>query len=94
MQVDLGSVWNPETRLGRAAPRGRGPSIVLNAPELDQVSVEDVRRCVRNLMGLPHPPPPPPAPPEPAAEAGPPDEPDVAPEPAGRAEETPAAGDS
>jgi len=42
MAYDLLTVWNPQTRLGRAAPRG-GPMILLHAANLEEISVDDVK---------------------------------------------------
>jgi ADP-heptose:LPS heptosyltransferase len=81
MARDLQSVWNPKTRLGRAAPKG-GPMMVLHAATLESVSVDDVKRAALGLGVLP----PKIAPPAPvqvaAAEAPPgPDQPsDASPE--------------
>jgi ADP-heptose:LPS heptosyltransferase len=58
---DLQSVWNPKTRLGRAAPRG-GPMMILHAAHLDSLGVDDVKRAAFGLGVLPpglEPPPPP-----------------------------------
>ncbi|MDZ4760065.1 MAG: glycosyltransferase family 9 protein [Alphaproteobacteria bacterium] len=52
MEIELTSVWNPNTRLGRAAPRG-GPMMVLYAPALDQLGVDDLKRAARGLGVLP-----------------------------------------
>ncbi len=77
MADDLRSVWNPKTRLGRAAPKG-GPMMVLHAAALEAVSVDDVKRAAIGLGVLPPniAPPPPVKPPaaEVAAEANPPNE--------------------
>jgi ADP-heptose:LPS heptosyltransferase len=49
-ELELGTVWNPETRLGRAAPKG-GSVTVLFAPTIDRVSTVMVERtCV--AMGV------------------------------------------
>jgi ADP-heptose:LPS heptosyltransferase len=82
MEMELTTVWNPQTRLGRAAPRG-GQMMVLYAASVDQLGVRDVQQAaihlgvlpVHSLPPLPPPPAPPPeAPPEgatgPAAGAG------------------------
>jgi ADP-heptose:LPS heptosyltransferase len=80
MALDLNTVWSPKTRLGRAAPRG-GPMILLHAPALEQIGLDDVKRAACALgilpagMAPPRPAPPaPPAPPEtsdnPAESAG------------------------
>jgi ADP-heptose:LPS heptosyltransferase len=52
MGHDLRSVWNPKTRLGRAAPKG-GPMMVLHAAALESVSVDDVKRAALGLGVLP-----------------------------------------
>lgn len=49
---DLTTVWNPQTRLGRAAPRG-GPMIVLHATALEDISVNDVKRAAIGMGVLP-----------------------------------------
>jgi ADP-heptose:LPS heptosyltransferase len=53
MAHDLHSVHNPQTRLGRAAPRG-GPMIVLYAASLDALSVDDVKFAALGMNVLPH----------------------------------------
>jgi ADP-heptose:LPS heptosyltransferase len=66
MEAELTSVWNPQTRLGRAAPRG-GQMMVLYAASVDQLGVRDVQQAAIHLGVLPvrtlPPLPPPPAPP-------------------------------
>ena len=52
MADDLTSVWNPQTRLGRAAPRG-GPMIVLHAASLDDLDADDVKRAAIGMHVLP-----------------------------------------
>lgn len=52
MASDLHSVHNPQTRLGRAAPRG-GPMIVLYAASLDALSVDDVKYAALGMNVLP-----------------------------------------
>jgi len=52
MGRELRSVWNPKTRLGRAAPRG-GPMMVLHAAALEALSVDDVKRAALGLGVLP-----------------------------------------
>ncbi len=52
MAEQLGSVWNPQTRLGRAAPKG-GIVLVLHAANLQELSVRDVKRATRLLAVLP-----------------------------------------
>lgn len=68
MALDLNTVWSPKTRLGRAAPRG-GPMILLHAPALEQIGLDDVKRAACALAILPAgmapPRPAPPAPPPP-----------------------------
>ncbi len=64
MEDDLSSVWNPQTRLGRAAPRG-SHMFVLYAPTLDRIGVRDVQVAAVRLGVLPtaiEAPPPPPEP--------------------------------
>ena len=68
MALDLNTVWSPKTRLGRAAPRG-GPMILLHAPALEQIGLDDVKRAACALgirpAGMAPPRPAPPAPPPP-----------------------------
>jgi ADP-heptose:LPS heptosyltransferase len=68
MALDLNTVWSPKTRLGRAAPRG-GPMILLHAPALEQIGLDDVKRaaCALGILpaGMAPPRPAPPAPPPP-----------------------------
>jgi ADP-heptose:LPS heptosyltransferase len=52
MAYDLLTVWNPQTRLGRAAPRG-GPMILLHAANLEEISVDDVKWASIGLGSLP-----------------------------------------
>jgi ADP-heptose:LPS heptosyltransferase len=52
MALDLHTVWNPKTRLGRAAPRG-GPMMVLHAQALEQIGLDDVKRAAFGLGILP-----------------------------------------
>ncbi len=52
MARDLQTVWNPKTRLGRAAPKG-GPMMVLHAATLESVGVDDVKRAALGLGVLP-----------------------------------------
>ena len=52
MARDLQTVWNPQTRLGRAAPRG-GPMVVLHAASLDAISVDDVKYAALCMNVLP-----------------------------------------
>jgi ADP-heptose:LPS heptosyltransferase len=67
---DLTTVWNPQTRLGRAAPRG-GPMIVLHAGSLEQIEVDDVKRAAIGMRVLPANIAPPAPKPDPVAEAAP-----------------------
>jgi len=53
MARELQSVWSPKTRLGRAAPRGGGPMMVLHAGALEAISVDDVKRAAIGLGVLP-----------------------------------------
>jgi ADP-heptose:LPS heptosyltransferase len=75
MEQELRSVWDPHTRLGRAAPRG-GPMMVLYSPTLEGISVGDVMQAAYRLGVLPEdmtPQPPSPAgQPKPSGEDGPP----------------------
>lgn len=71
MAQQFQTVWNPKTRLGRAAPRG-GPMMILHAPSLDQLSLYDVQQAAFRLGVLPAamaPVPPPPEPEPVAADA-------------------------
>jgi ADP-heptose:LPS heptosyltransferase len=52
MAAELQSVWSPQTRLGRAAPRG-GPMLILHAAALDRLSVDDVKMAALGLGVLP-----------------------------------------
>jgi ADP-heptose:LPS heptosyltransferase len=52
MASDLQTVWNPQTRLGRAAPRG-GPMVVLHAASLDAIAVDDVKYAALGMNVLP-----------------------------------------
>jgi len=52
MRAELGSVWSPQTRLGRAAPKG-GPMIVLHAASLDELDADDVKRAALGMHVLP-----------------------------------------
>jgi ADP-heptose:LPS heptosyltransferase len=52
MAADLRSVWNPKTRLGRAAPKG-GPMMVLHAAALEALTIDDVKRAALGLGVLP-----------------------------------------
>jgi ADP-heptose:LPS heptosyltransferase len=70
MARDLQTVWNPKTRLGRAAPKG-GPMMVLHAAALEALSVDDVKRAAIRLGVLPANIAVPPPVPEPVAEAVP-----------------------
>lgn len=52
MAREFRTVWNPKTRLGRAAPRG-GSMMVLHAAALESISVDDVKRAALGLGVLP-----------------------------------------
>lgn len=52
MAQELHSVWSPQTRLGRAAPRG-GPIAVLHAAALEEISVDDVKYAALGMKVLP-----------------------------------------
>jgi ADP-heptose:LPS heptosyltransferase len=52
MAATLLSVWNPQTRLGRAAPRG-GPMMILHAASLDALSADDVKLAAIGMGVLP-----------------------------------------
>jgi len=52
MARKLHSVWNPETRLGRAAPRG-GAIAVLHSGSLEKISVDDVKHAALGMKVLP-----------------------------------------
>jgi ADP-heptose:LPS heptosyltransferase len=52
MRTELGSVWNPQTRLGRAAPKGVA-MIILHAAALDEISPDDVKRAALGMNVLP-----------------------------------------
>jgi ADP-heptose:LPS heptosyltransferase len=52
MAGSLQTVWNPQTRLGRAAPRG-GPMMILHAASLDALSVDDVKLAAIGMGVLP-----------------------------------------
>lgn len=52
MRHELSSVWNPQTRLGRSAPRG-SHMFVLYAPTLEQIRVWDVQHAAVRLGVLP-----------------------------------------
>ncbi|HEY7799152.1 MAG TPA: glycosyltransferase family 9 protein [Hyphomonadaceae bacterium] len=52
MAHDLQTVWNPQTRLGRAAPRG-GPIVVLHAASLEAIGVDDVKYAALGMNVLP-----------------------------------------
>lgn len=67
MAQELNNVWNPQTRLGRAAPRG-SQIFVLYAPTLDKISVRDVQLASLRLGVLPDTIEAPPPPPEPEPE--------------------------
>jgi ADP-heptose:LPS heptosyltransferase len=67
MAGSLQSVWNPQTRLGRAAPRG-GPMMILHAATLETLSVDDVKLAAIGMGVLPPNIARPPPKPEPAEE--------------------------
>jgi ADP-heptose:LPS heptosyltransferase len=48
----LHTVWNPQTRLGRAAPRG-GPMMILHAATLESLSADDVKLAAIGMGVLP-----------------------------------------
>lgn len=48
MEAELRTVWNPQTRLGRAAPKG-GNVVVNYAARLEALSTDDVWRSVKAL---------------------------------------------
>lgn len=52
MREELNNVWSPQTRLGRAAPRG-SHMFVLYAPELENIGVWDVQHAAVRLGVLP-----------------------------------------
>jgi ADP-heptose:LPS heptosyltransferase len=52
MEDELKSIWNPQTRLGRAAPKG-GQMIVIYATALEQLSADDIKRAALGLGVLP-----------------------------------------
>jgi len=52
MAGSLQTVWNPQTRLGRAAPRG-GPMMILHAATLEALSVDDVKLAAIGMGVLP-----------------------------------------
>ena len=66
-EMELTTVWNPQTRLGRAAPRG-GPMMILYADTVDQIGVRDVQQAIVMLNVLEAAKVPPLPPPEPAPE--------------------------
>ena len=83
MEKELTTVWNPQTRLGRAAPRG-GEMMILYANAVDQLGVRDVQQAAIHLGALPvHSLPPLPPPPAPPVEALPEDAPDLSAGPGG-----------
>ena len=104
MEQEMRTVWDPHTRLGRAAPRG-GPMMVLYSAALEGISVDDVKQAAFRLGVLPaemkpQPPAPPveaeaapaePAPVEPAANSGSDPEPDSGPDSGDAAPQTTAA---
>lgn len=70
MEQEMRTVWDPHTRLGRAAPRG-GPMMIVYSAALEGISVDDVKQAAFRLGVLPEEmkPVPPAAPVEPAAES-------------------------
>ena len=52
MAQEMRTVWDPQTRLGRAAPRG-GPMMIVYAPALEGISVDDVKQAAFRLGVLP-----------------------------------------
>ncbi|HVY87390.1 MAG TPA: glycosyltransferase family 9 protein [Hyphomonadaceae bacterium] len=52
MAGELQTVWNPQTRLGRAAPRG-GPMVLLHAETLDSLGVDDVKFAALSMGVMP-----------------------------------------
>jgi ADP-heptose:LPS heptosyltransferase len=52
MAGTLHTVWNPQTRLGRAAPRG-GPMMILHAATLESLSADDVKLAAIGMGVLP-----------------------------------------
>lgn len=51
-RLELATVWNPVTRLGRSAPRG-GPVIILHAASLETISSDDVKRAALSMGVMP-----------------------------------------
>lgn len=85
MDLELQSIWNPQTHLGRSAPRG-GPMIVLYANTLAEIQPGDVMRAAFSMQLMPaHAAPPPPVRLAPSANG------DAADEPAAEEIETPEA---
>ncbi len=52
MELELQTIWNPQTKLGRTAPRG-GPMMVVYAANLKDISVQDVATNIVRLDALP-----------------------------------------
>jgi ADP-heptose:LPS heptosyltransferase len=52
MKQELGTVWNPETRLGRAAPKG-GATIILYSASVEDIGLEDVKQAIVALGAAP-----------------------------------------
>lgn len=52
MAQEMRTVWDPHTRLGRAAPRG-GPMMILYSAALEGISVDDVTQAAFRLGVLP-----------------------------------------
>ena len=90
MAQEMRTVWDPQTRLGRAAPRG-GPMMIVYAPALEGISVDDVKQAAFRLGVLPDEMKPVPAPP-PEAVAAPEDGASLPQEPGPGAEQALASG--
>lgn len=90
MAQEMRTVWDPQTRLGRAAPRG-GPMMIVYAPALEGISVGDVKQAAFRLGVLPDEMKPVPAPP-PEAVAAPEDGVSLPQEPGPGAEQALASG--
>jgi ADP-heptose:LPS heptosyltransferase len=56
MAAEMRSVWSPRTRLGRAAPKGEKPVIIVYASSLERISADDAWRSVETLIGRSLPP--------------------------------------
>ncbi len=90
MAQEMRTVWDPHTRLGRAAPRG-GPMMIVYAAALEGISVDDVKQAAFRLGVLPDEMKPVPAPP-PEEVAAPEDEASLPQEPGPGAEQALASG--